>query len=222
MSKGGGSHVRVIIVGAGLGGPCPAQGLVKSGIEVAVYERDARSSARSQGYRLHIDGRGAQALHECLPADLYELFIATTGQPSRQLTVMTKSLKPLHTQHFTDPNPTAAAPKTDSPNSVNTSVDRSILRRILYCGLSDSVSFDREFDRYQQLDDGRVRAHFTDGSQDTCDVLVAADGVSSRIRSQYLPQAQVRGTGERVLYGRTSLTDDVRARIPLQLSLGFA
>ena len=77
------SHVRVLVIGAGLGGLCLAQGLRKAGVDVAVYERDAGLSTRTQGHRIHIDSRGEQALHECLPPSLYELFLATRGQPSK-------------------------------------------------------------------------------------------------------------------------------------------
>src|SRR5690348_2800367 len=113
--------MRVVIVGAGLGGLCLAQGLRRAGVEVAVYERDAALDARRQGYRLHLDGRAAQGLHACLPPELYELFTATTGRPSRQVTVVTKRLKQLHRVRFPEPDPSV-------PARVNTSVDRFVLR----------------------------------------------------------------------------------------------
>src|SRR5437764_13260541 len=75
--------LRVLVVGGGLGGVCLAQGLRKVGISVAVYERDSGALARTQGYRFHLDTRGEEALRECLPPSLYELFLATRGQPSR-------------------------------------------------------------------------------------------------------------------------------------------
>jgi 2-polyprenyl-6-methoxyphenol hydroxylase-like FAD-dependent oxidoreductase len=220
--------VKVIIVGAGLGGLCLAQGLKQAGVDLAVHERDATLTSRRQGYRIHIDGRGAQALHECLPADLYELFVATSGRPSRELTVVTKNLRTLHKAEFSgsgdagtaDPDASANTSNT-SPLAVNTSVDRSVLRRILHAGLADEVKFGHEFVRYQQLDDGKVRAYFADGTEDTGDVLVAADGVGSRIRAQYLPQAEVNDTGDRTLYGKTPLTAAVRARIPAPVLAGF-
>jgi 2-polyprenyl-6-methoxyphenol hydroxylase-like FAD-dependent oxidoreductase len=48
------SGLRVAVAGGGL---CLAQGLLKAGVDVTVYERDARLAARRQGYRLHVDGR---------------------------------------------------------------------------------------------------------------------------------------------------------------------
>ena len=44
------------------------------------------------------------------------------------------------------------------------------------------------------LTNGRVTAHFEDGSSAEADVLVAADGASSRIRRQYLPEAKMEDT----------------------------
>ncbi|HEV2655851.1 MAG TPA: NAD(P)-binding protein, partial [Ktedonobacteraceae bacterium] len=43
---------HVLIVGAGIGGLCLAQGLRKSGIRVSVYERDSSPYFRNQGYRI--------------------------------------------------------------------------------------------------------------------------------------------------------------------------
>src|SRR5438045_1273967 len=79
-------NLRVLVIGGGLGGLCLAQGLHKAGIAVEVYERDSSLTTRTQGHRIHIDTRGEQALRECLPPSLYELFLSTRGQPSKGLT----------------------------------------------------------------------------------------------------------------------------------------
>ena len=59
---------KVMIVGAGTGGLCLAQGLKQSGIDLSVFERDRTPTDRLQGYRLHISSDGARALEHCLPA----------------------------------------------------------------------------------------------------------------------------------------------------------
>ena len=49
---------RILIVGAGLSGLSLAQGLVKSGFNVTVFERDESPTSREQGYRISIRSLG--------------------------------------------------------------------------------------------------------------------------------------------------------------------
>ena len=76
------SPLHVIIIGGGIGGLALAQGLKKSGVSVAVYERDRTRTDRVQGYRVHINPAGSLALHECLPPPLFEAFTRTCGKRS--------------------------------------------------------------------------------------------------------------------------------------------
>jgi phytoene dehydrogenase-like protein len=77
------SGLRVAVAGGGLGGLCLAQGLLKAGVDVTVYERDARLAGRRQGYRLHVDARAGLALEQCLPPESLALFQATCGDRVR-------------------------------------------------------------------------------------------------------------------------------------------
>jgi 2-polyprenyl-6-methoxyphenol hydroxylase-like FAD-dependent oxidoreductase len=215
------SHIpfpfRVLVIGGGLGGLCLAQGLHKAGINVAVYERDRSPEARAQGYRFHMDIRGEEALHDCLPPRLYELAMATRGQPSKGATVFTivdGELQKAATGRF---------PESGSSEfvTVGSAIDRLTLRQILLAGLDDGVHFGKEFTRYEQRPDGTVHAYFADGTEAVGDVLVAADGVGSRIREQFLPQAELIDTGVRWLGGKTTLTDELRSLLPPQLAETF-
>jgi 2-polyprenyl-6-methoxyphenol hydroxylase-like FAD-dependent oxidoreductase len=211
-------NVRVLVIGGGLGGLCLAQGLRKAGVDVAVYERDAGLSVRTQGHRIHIDTRGEQALRQCLTPSLYELFLATCGQQSRGITmfsVVDGQLKEGVTQPFPESG-------SDEFITVGSAVDRLTLRQILLAGLDDIVHFNKAFARYEQLEDGRVCASFTDGTSASGDVLVAADGVGSRIRQQFLPHAEVLDTGIRWLGGKTLLTDEIIGLLPEPMHERFA
>src|SRR5260370_5029432 len=78
--------MHALIVGGGLGGLCLAQGLTRSGMSVAVYERDASAGFRGQGYRIGIKDAGSDALRDCLPADRYDLCVATSiGSATRMV-----------------------------------------------------------------------------------------------------------------------------------------
>ncbi len=209
-----GASFHVLIVGGGLGGLCLAQGLRQAGVSVTVYERDATPVIRKQGYRLHIDARGANGLRACLPSHLFELFTATASPPSHQITVMNKHLRKLRV---------IGSPKVDttSPAPFNAGVDRLTLREILLAGLDGIVSFGKEFSHYEQQTDGSVRAVFADGTVARGDVLVAADGVNSRLRQQFLPEAAIVDTGTRCIYGKVLLTEAIQPLIPNFLHDGF-
>ncbi|MDQ2830651.1 MAG: FAD-dependent monooxygenase [Chloroflexota bacterium] len=217
-----GSPLGVVIVGGGLGGLCLAQGLRQAGVGVTVYERDASPDVRHQGYRIHIDQRGAQGLAACLPPPLYDLVVATAGRPGRQVTVLTHHLKTRRIVRFAGE---AAAPRPASAAldaaPLNAAVNRRTLREILLAGLDDVVHFGKEFTHYEQGADGRLCAHFADGTRAEGDVLVAADGTGSRVRRQYLPHAAVVDTGARCIYGKTPLTAETRPLVPAAVADGF-
>ena len=103
--------LRVAVAGGGLGGLALAQGLLRAGADVTVYERDANLVTWRQGYRLHLDARAGLALDATLPPESFALFQATCAQPSRRLTVTTERLRVLHEQVDADrgADPYAAA-----------------------------------------------------------------------------------------------------------------
>ncbi|MFI5780670.1 FAD-dependent oxidoreductase [Nocardia sp. NPDC051570] len=200
------SNLRVIVIGAGLGGLALAQGLRRDNIDVAVYERDESPTSRRQGYRLRLNPEGLTALEDLLPPRLNQVVWATCSMPRPSL-IFDAGLDPLPT---TDPGRGAG-------NDRNVVVNRLTLRQILLDGLDDNVRFGCECLGYRTNADGTVTALFRDGSQATGDVLVGADGVNSAVRQQYLPHARVMDTGVRIVYGRFPLTPDIAARIPEHL-----
>lgn len=202
----------MLVAGAGLGGLCLAQGLLRQGVDVTVYERDAALDSRGQGYRLHLDA-GA-ALHSCLPPDLYQLCVATAGQPSTSVTVVTKRLRRLRQIQVGGPS------DPSDPATLSTSVNRHTFREILAARLDGAVRYGAACTGFEQDEHG-VTACFADGSTADGDVLVGADGIGSLVRRQYLPHAQVTETGSLCVYGRTPLTDRTRPLIPGYLWRGF-
>lgn len=203
-----GQELHVVIIGGGIGGLCLAQGLKQAGVSVAVYERDLSATSRMQGYRVHIDPQGSTALHECLPAELWDAFDATGGQFSQGFTLMTERLKNLLAfRDRRDRAPVAAVAR-------HRSISRITLRQILLHGLGDAVHFDKRCVGYEQTAGGGVRALFEDGTTAEGDVLVAADGVNSAVRKQYLPHAEPLDTGVITTGGKIPLTAGVMALAP--------
>src|SRR3954468_9503318 len=85
---------HVVVIGGGIGGLCLAQGLKAAGVSVAVYERNS-SGAWPEGYRIHINPVGRQALHACLQPVLGDVFVATAGKPPAGLGFLTEQLDEL-------------------------------------------------------------------------------------------------------------------------------
>lgn len=209
--------MHVLVVGGGLGGLCLAQGLRKAGVSVAVYERDRTRTDRLQGYRIHIAPMGAAALHECLPPELFDAFVATTGKSGDGFTFLTEQLTPLLRTTAEDFGGTGGDP-ADSHHSVS----RITLRQVLLAGLGDAVHFDKKFQRYAERPDGTIVAYFEDGTEAVGDVLVGADGGNSRVRRQRLPDAQRIDTGIIGIAGKLPLTEDTRPLLPAPLRSGAA
>jgi 2-polyprenyl-6-methoxyphenol hydroxylase-like FAD-dependent oxidoreductase len=205
------SSFHVLIIGAGIGGLCLAQGLKKAGVSVAIYERDRALDARLQGYRLNIEPVGSQALYECLSADLWEILVATSGDPGSIMGVFNEQFHELM-QEDEHTNPTDPVHDTHA-------VSRVTLRRLLLAGLEEGVHFDKTFVRYEQTDDGKVTAFFADGSSASGDVLVGADGARSRVRQQLLPHARMLDPRAIGIGGKLALTEQSASWLPEPLML---
>lgn len=123
--------MRPFVIGAGIGGLCLAQGLRRAGIDVTVYERDTEAVARQQGYRIHINSDGGRAgLANNLPANLYQLFLATSGRADTYTPLFDHQLNVLDGW-------------TGAPDEEPLVVDRLMLRQILLTGIADLVRFGR-------------------------------------------------------------------------------
>lgn len=190
--------MRVIVIGAGLGGLTLAHALRRSGIEAVVYERDA-VAGRGQGVSLHLDDRGLTALRACLPPAHVAMVEATMGGPRERTLTLAEVAGKLT---VVDSRPFDGVAGRVRPGR---QAHRPLLRAVLLTGLDDVVRFGAEFTRFEQRADGTVRVDFADGSADTGDVLVGADGIGSAVRRRYLPDVRVADTGRRTIMGATPL-----------------
>ena len=194
---------HVLIIGGGVGGLTLAQGLKRSGISAAIYERDRTPTDRLQGYRVHISPTGSSGLHECLAPKSFDIFDRTCGSPNNAVRFFTEQMRELLSfeRELVQPK---------DPIACHRSASRITLRQVLLSGL-DSVQFGKTFSRYEERDD-QIIVHFEDGSSARGDILVAADGGGSRLRRQFLPQAQRIDTGVVGIAGKIFL-DAARGRI---------
>jgi 2-polyprenyl-6-methoxyphenol hydroxylase-like FAD-dependent oxidoreductase len=198
--------LKVLVIGAGTGGLCLAHGLRAAGIEVRIFERDRAPEDRIFGYRLNISSTGNRALASCLPKANYERFVAASAISSSSVAFFDQNLKRLLCIEL--PRVDRASVESERP------VSRIALRKVLLDGVEDLVTFDRTFQAYEEAPSNQVTAHFEDGSTDTGDLLVGADGASSRVARQLLPQSKRIDTGILVISGRFPLHAEARHGTP--------
>jgi 2-polyprenyl-6-methoxyphenol hydroxylase-like FAD-dependent oxidoreductase len=199
--------MRVLIIGAGTGGLCLAHGLKKAGVDVALFERDRTPRSMLIGYRVGISPDGSKALHSCLPPDVFAEFVRTTARPAVRINMRTEKYKELLV---------ADLPQARNPAHRENSVSRIAMRTALLNGLEDVVRFDKTFTHFSRNDDGTVTAFFDDGTSETGDVLVGADGAQSRVRRQYLPHAKVVDCGITTIAAKLPLTPETVRLLPPQ------
>jgi 2-polyprenyl-6-methoxyphenol hydroxylase-like FAD-dependent oxidoreductase len=206
--------LHVLVAGGGLAGLATAQGLLKAGHTVEVFERDADLN-RKQGYYLHFNAIGGNALRRVLPDDLYELYLETSRQSySRpESIVLTAQLEELSSRpHMGPPN--------DGPRP-HTGVHRRTLRQVLSGRLGERLHVGAPVVSYVEDADG-VTVTLADGSTARGDLLVGADGIRSAVRTQLQPEVPVINTGIRGIgvYGRTPITPELDALLPDILNNG--
>ncbi|MGV2068596.1 FAD-dependent oxidoreductase [Agrobacterium sp. 22-226-1] len=164
--------MHVIIAGCGIAGPVAAIALQRVGIKATIYER-RQAEVRDEGLFLSLSSNGLRAL------DGLEL------------------MRPLMEAEFI-PTPNIAFLNADARRltslpmgRLNAGVDPITLKRqTLYDVLaSEARACGIEIIRGQTVagfrnTDGVVAASLSDGSEQTCDVLLGADGTNSCIRRQ--------------------------------------
>jgi 2-polyprenyl-6-methoxyphenol hydroxylase-like FAD-dependent oxidoreductase len=197
---------HIIVIGAGVGGLCLAQGLSLSGVSVNVYERDASPTTSMSGYRLSISPTGSRALKSCLPGAVFDRLTLATGEPSRAVTFLDHRLNRLLAIDL----PAHDRRSLDSERPIG----RAVLRRVLLDGLDGVVRFNKTFVAYRHEPDGRITALFSDGEIATGDLIVGADGANSKVRAQLLPGAARVETGIVAIGGKLTLTESAERFIP--------
>jgi salicylate hydroxylase len=212
------SNFTVLIAGGGIAGLTLAQGLRGEGVACEVLERDPLETWRT-GYLLNLDVEGDRGLAACLPPLVYELFVRACGETmsnhDRSVVVDPQGNELTSMPHV-------GAPATYEPPPTN--IDRRTLRQILLSGLDDVVHHGVEVAGVE-VGETAVVVRLADGRSTAGDVLIAADGVGSAVRRTVMPGVGVipAPVGALGLFGRSPLTDDVRAELPPAVwNAGFA
>ena len=171
--------MRVAIVGGGPGGLTLARLLQMNGadvpeIEVKVYERDVNRSARVQGATLNLNEEsGLMALRK---AGLMDAFKKAYRPGAEKMVIVDRAGKVL----LNDVG--GEGLKEERPE-----IDRGPLRELLLGSLKEgTVVWDSQFVSLREVD-GITHLEFKNGTTATADLMVAADGASSKVRPYLTP-----------------------------------
>jgi 2-polyprenyl-6-methoxyphenol hydroxylase-like FAD-dependent oxidoreductase len=168
--------LKVLICGGGCAGPALAYWLARTGHEVAVVERYA--SLRASGAQIDFRAQGIEVIKRMGLLDIIRSKLVGEAGTS-----------------FIDSNGNVRATifaNKSGKGAQSLTSEYEIMRRdfvqILYDATKDNVKyiFGTSVDRFEQ-DEHHVVAYFSDGTSDTFDILVGADGQGSRIRKAILP-----------------------------------
>lgn len=165
--------MKVIIIGAGIGGLTAGIALSNQGIEVTIYERESQLAPVGAGLTLW--NNALNALDKIGLGDAVREY-GVSGSESG-----------IHNQLGHD----IVAMSNDSieQHPINyVVIHRAKLQLLLLNAFSGEINYSKQLSRYQQVEDA-VRVHFADGSQDTGDILIGCDGIHSVVRQQMFPES---------------------------------
>ena len=165
---------KIAIVGAGPGGLTLARLLQIKGADVNVYERDLHEHARPKGATLDLhEESGLRALKE---AGLIEAFWANHRAGADKLRLVDKNGNVIFDDHD------HADREVSRPE-----IDRGPLQKILLDALKPgTVLWDRHLLSMENAGLG-WKLTFRNGETATADIVIAADGANSKIRSYLTP-----------------------------------
>ncbi|HEX5150003.1 MAG TPA: NAD(P)/FAD-dependent oxidoreductase [Parafilimonas sp.] len=167
---------RIAIVGGGPGGLTLARLLQLKGAGVKVYERDINKDVRVQGATLDLhEESGLKALRE---AGLTDAFKENYRPGADLMRIIDKDANILFDEHETP-----ISDKTFDEAVFRPEIDRGPLRKILLDSLMPgTVIWDSHFICMKKINDS-WRLEFKNGTTATADIVIAADGANSKIRS---------------------------------------
>jgi 2-polyprenyl-6-methoxyphenol hydroxylase-like FAD-dependent oxidoreductase len=169
---------KVIIVGGGLSGTLLANGLLNNEVEFMLYERDASDSKR-EGYQIRLGEAAMIGFQSCLTGDQ----IASVQHKFGQSLGGSSTAPSLYTSSFKRILDLTSLPSYTKSSAIN----RVTLRNLLMESVqrAGKVAFNKAFSHYEIVPniDGevKVKVYFADGTHDTGDILIGADGSGSLV-----------------------------------------
>ncbi|KAE8441433.1 hypothetical protein EG329_004959 [Mollisiaceae sp. DMI_Dod_QoI] len=209
----------ILITGAGLASLLLAQSLRRASIPFLIFEHDASTSFRAQGYRLRLSSEGLDAIESVLGPEGFQRFWDTCGKTGGSgfaaLDAQTGLKISLNLEPPKNANPgTTGDEKPKIPRETLTSrggkivgISRGDMRRLFMMGCEPFIQWSHHVTSYELTPSG-VRVIFADGSKSVeGDMLIGGEGIYSKVAKQ-LSQGKLKvyDTGARGIHGQAPTT----------------
>ncbi|PTL75481.1 NAD(P)/FAD-dependent oxidoreductase [Vitiosangium sp. GDMCC 1.1324] len=180
-SKSSSRSPRIAIIGGGPGGLVLARVLQMRGLTPTVFEQEASPTARPQGGTLDMHADSGQVALRLAGLDTqFSALARPEGQDER---ILDKTGAVVFEQ------------RAEPGESHHPEIDRGDLRRLLLESLNDGVvRWGYSLRAVRPVGEGRHEALFDNGTTETFDLIVGADGAWSRVRP-LLSEARPQYTG---------------------------
>ncbi len=194
----------VAIVGAGPAGATLARLLQRQNFSVTVFERDASSTARSQGGSLDLrPDSGQQAVDA---AGLGAAFAKASRSEAKAFQMLNSHGDPV------------SGGGEETHEDAGPEIDRGDLRQLLLDSLApNTIAWGHTVRDVHLTEDKRWRLEFADREPFTADLVVGADGVRSRVRQRLTP-VRPAYTGMTML--AANIREDLWRNSPIDAVLG--
>ncbi|MET9221455.1 NAD(P)/FAD-dependent oxidoreductase [Streptomyces sp. NPDC003300] len=163
------AQARISVIGAGPGGLTCARILQRRGLAVTVYDREAGPDVRDQGGSLDLHADNGQiALRE---AGLLEEFFALSRPEGQEMRLL-------------DPDGTITVRHVPEADELfKPEIDRGVLRDLLLRSVEPgTIRWGKGLESVGGPAEGPRLLRFTDGTTVETDLVIGADGASSRVR----------------------------------------
>lgn len=213
---------HIIIAGAGIAGLALVRGLNRNWTSeygpkprITVYERDPRALPPNRGnYSLGLRSDkaslGMQALQKL---GLFDEVYSARTQGSELPPLIRDANWNMIAKMKVSPNPPDHLPST------HMRITRNTLRECLIRGVEDDTEmiWDVGCNSAATLKDGRVEVKLSNGETTECDILIAADGASSKLRKCLRPEDGLNYAGAVMIGGNATFPE---GKVPEQLQQG--